>query len=100
MRIFENIKEFDWDEGNIDKNEKKHNIKWYECEQIFFNKPLLFLDDETHSIDEKRYYAYGRTDVGKSLAVVFTVRNNKIRIISARSMSRQERRCYEEQEKA
>jgi len=96
---FSKIKEFDWDAGNIDKNEIKHDVKWLECEQIFFNKPLLFFKDTVHSIAEERYYAYGKTDVGRLLTVVFTIRKNKIRVISAREMSKKERNNYEKRER-
>jgi hypothetical protein len=97
---FKEITEFDWDAGNIDKNELKHDVKWLECEQIFFNKPLLFFKDTVHSIAEERYYAYGKTDTGRLLTIVFTLRKNKIRVISAREMSENERSNYEKHEKA
>ena len=95
MIILNNIKEFEWDNANIDKNQSKHNITWFECEQIFFNKPLLLLEDQKHSITEARYYAYGITDEGKFLTIVFTIRGYNIRVISARPMSRKEKRYYE-----
>jgi uncharacterized DUF497 family protein len=95
MMILSDIKEFEWDSANIDKNQTKHNIGWFECEQIFFNKPLLLLEDQKHSVTEARYYAYGKTDDGKLLTVVFTIRGDKIRVISARPMSRKERSYYE-----
>ena len=96
---FIHIKEFDWDEGNLGKNELEHNVKWLECEQVFFNKPLLFLKDTVHSISEDRYYAYGKTDSERFLTIVFTIRMNKIRVISARDMSKKERNYYEKGEK-
>ncbi len=96
--LLSNIKDFEWDQGNVHKNEIKHNVKWHECEQIFFNKPLLLLVDQKHSEIETRYYAYGKTDEGKQLAIVFTLRDNKIRVISARPMSKKERRHYEHEE--
>ncbi len=85
---------FEWDEGNIDKNRIKHRVSNVECEQIFFNRPLMVHDDEKHSADEKRFYVLGHTDPGRLLFVVFTIRNRKIRIISARDMSRKEREIY------
>ena len=96
---FNKINEFDWDKGNIDKNEINHDVKWLECEQIFFNRPLLFSKDTSHSITEERYYAYGMTDTGRLLTIVFTIRENKIRVISAREMSEKERKNYEKYEK-
>ena len=85
---------FDWDEGNTNKNWLKHNVTPSECEQVFFNQPLVVQDDLKHSKNENRYYALGQTDHKRTLFVVFTVRNNMIRVISARDMSRKERRIY------
>ncbi len=85
---------FDWDEGNIEKNWIKHDVVPSEYEQIFFNRPLLVHDDTLHSTEEKRFYALGRTDMDRQIFVVFTVRQNLIRIISARDMSRKERKVY------
>lgn len=91
----ENITGFDWDEGNIYKNEKKHGIKWQIIEEVFFNKPLLLLEDNVHSLDECRCYALGRSDEDLKLFIVFTKRENKIRVISARPMNKKERLYYE-----
>ncbi len=88
---------FDWDEGNKQKNWEKHQVDYTECEQVFFNKPLLISDDTKHSSQEKRYFALGRSDAGRTLFLVFTTRNNKIRVISAREQSKKERQVYEQQ---
>jgi hypothetical protein len=85
---------FDWDKGNVDKNWRSHKVSPAECEQIFFNHPLVVQDDITHSKSEKRFYALGRTDSKRTLFIAFTVRNNLIRVISARDMSRKEREVY------
>jgi uncharacterized protein len=69
-----------------------------ECEQVFFNLPLVVADDEKHSQDETRYYALGQTDRGRKLFLVFTIRNSLIRAISARDMNRNEKRIYDEKE--
>ena len=90
---------FNWDEGNIYKSEKKHGIKWQLIEELFFNEPLLLLEDLKHSRDECRCFALGRTDDGLYLFVVFTKRAEKIRVISARTMNKKERRVYETAEK-
>ena len=89
---------FEWDEGNADKNRIKHGVSRSECEQIFFNLPVVVGDDTKHSHAEDRYYALGRTDTGRGLFVVFTVRGESIRVISARDMNRKERRIYDEKE--
>jgi uncharacterized DUF497 family protein len=61
---------------------------------VFFNKPLLVVDDPKHSQGEKRYYVLGRTDLGRLLFIAFTVRGKIIRVLSARDMSRKERNAY------
>ncbi len=85
---------FEWDKGNRTKNWLKHQVSPSECEEVFFNLPLLLLDDPRHSQDEKRSYVLGHTNAGRTLFISFTMRINKIRIISAREMSRKERRTY------
>lgn len=86
---------FRWDKGNLLKNWEKYRVSAPECEQVFFNKPLIAGSDKKHSQQEDRYFALGQTDIGRLLFVVFTVRNNLIRIISARDMNRKERKVYE-----
>ena len=85
---------FDWDEGNIHKIWSKHKTSPFECEQVFFNDPLVVQDDVKHSQYEERYYVLGQTDKKRFLFVVFTIRKNLIRVISARDMSRKERQVY------
>jgi len=89
------ISQFDWDDGNILKNEQKHNLQWQRIEEIFFNEPLLIVEDFKHSQDECRCFALGKTDENEKLFVVFTARKNRIRIISARVMNQKERAVYE-----
>jgi uncharacterized DUF497 family protein len=93
---FEKLAGFEWDQGNIDKNLIKHNVENWECEQIFFNDPLIVLDDPKHSIAENRFAAFGKTDARRLLVVIFTIRSRLIRVISARKMSGKERNFYEE----
>ena len=87
---------FEWDKSNIDKNWIKHNVTPQECEQIFFNQPLVVADDTKHSMAENRYYALGQTDAERMLFIVFTIRKKQIRIISARDINRKERRIYKQ----
>ncbi|MCK9994851.1 MAG: BrnT family toxin [Candidatus Krumholzibacteria bacterium] len=86
---------FDWDEGNLLKNWERHGVTAAESEQVFFNRPLLALSDEHHSAGEDRFFLLGRTDSDRHLFLVFTIREDLIRVISARDMSRKERRSYE-----
>jgi uncharacterized DUF497 family protein len=85
---------FDWTGGNAEKNWKRHGVAPAEAEQVFFNTPLLWGDDPTHSGAETRYYALGQTDEGRALFVAFTMPGHRLRVVSARDMSRKERRVY------
>jgi len=88
---------FDWDEGNSRKNEQ-HGVSTAEAEQVFFNAPLLVLEDEKHSQSEPRFYALGKANDGRRLHITFTLRRDDqyIRVISARDMHRKERAIYEQ----
>ncbi len=95
--IFEKCEGFQWDPGNSNKNFYKHKVSNAECEQVFFNQPIIVLDDTKHSEDENRWYLLGRTDQDRFLFVVFTIRENFIRVISARDMNKKEREIYNEE---
>ena len=92
-----NISGFNWDDGNARKNEK-HGVTTAEAEQVFFNAPLLILEDAAHSHQEPRFHALGVTDDGRMLHITFTLRQSGglIRVISARDMHRKERTIYEQ----
>ena len=91
------IKGFDWDTGNARKSVEKHDVSQAEAEQIFFNEPLLVLEDQEHSNVEPRLHALGCTDADRSLHISFTLRvgGTLLRVISARDMSRKERKIYD-----
>ena len=93
------IEGFDWDEGNSRKNVEKHEVSQAEAEQVFFNDPLLVVEDAMHSNREIRLHALGRTDAGRLLHMSFTLRHDGklIRVISARPMHRRERLRYEQE---
>ncbi len=93
-KILANCIGFEWDQGNIAKNWDKHDVSVLECEQIFFNKPLIVKRDRKHSKLENRYYVLGKTNMNRLLFAVFTIRNEKIRIISARDMTVSEMERY------
>ena len=92
--FFPDVQEFQWDEDNSSKNWARHGISQTEAEQVFVNRPVIVTGDVAHSGTEARYFAFGRTDGGRLLTVVFTVRGRLLRVISARPMSRRERRGY------
>ena len=97
MIDFTKITTFDCDEGNAWKNDK-HSVSMVEAEQVFFNDPLLIIEDAKHSVAEGRFHALGKTNEHRRLHITFTLRNNgeSIRVISARDMHRKERKIYEQ----
>lgn len=99
MKILPEPISFEWDEGNTDKNLIRHNVTNQESEEVFSNKPLLVNEDKEHSKYELRFQALGRTNKNRLLFVSFTIRNKKVRMISARDMSKKERSEYISQAK-
>ena len=89
------FKGFDWDDGNVNKNWESHKVSPHETEQVFFNRPLIVADDVKHSGTERRYFVLGQTDDNRPLFVAFTLRGVLVRVISARDMSRRERKVYQ-----
>ena len=88
---------FEWDERNSNKNWHLHRVTDAECEDVFFNLPLITTAAEAkHSNREKRFFALGRTENNRWLFIAFTIRENLIRVISARDMTRREQRKYAE----
>lgn len=92
---FSKVEGFDWDAGNQQKSWAKHRVDYRECEEVFFNKPLLIHEDKSHSSHEVRYYVLGASNAGRRIFLVFTVRGKKLRVISARDQSRKEKSEYE-----
>jgi len=84
-----NILNFEWDQGNVDKNIIKHDIYPLEIEEVFFNKP-----NKTLKGRDDRYYLLGRTNTGRYLFIVFIFKAKTIRVISARNMTKEEKRKY------
>lgn len=97
---FPDVTGFDWDEGNAEKNWERHAVSRAEAEQVFLNRPLVVANDQKHSVAEVRYFALGRSDEGRLLSVVFTLRGPLLRIISVRPMSRREKAAYAKAQRA
>jgi uncharacterized DUF497 family protein len=94
--LFKNITGFEWDKGNEDKNWHTHNVSRTEIEQVFRNEPQVILQDLRHSQTEQRYAILGLTDARRRLLVIFTIRGDKIRPISARDQKKgAERHIYQ-----
>lgn len=89
---------FEWDESNALKSFHKHEVTFFETEQIFLNEPLVY-PDLKHSAGEFRYLAFGKTDQNRLLTVAFTLRKRGMKIlirpISSRPMHKKERLLYE-----
>jgi hypothetical protein len=90
---------FEWDQGNATKNWEAHRVSQAECEQAFFNRPVRIAPAVVHEGPEARRALLGQTYQNRQLTIVFTVRGTLVRVISARPMSRQERRLYERLQK-
>ncbi len=96
MKSFPESKSFDWDQGNINKNWDKHRVHHLECEVIFFNEPIVTKVEKRRVSQEELICALGVTNEGRFLFVVFTIRRERIRVVSARDMNKKERRIYYE----
>ena len=94
--FFPQLDGFEWDAGNSDKNWLRHEVSQAEAEQALLNTPLVVSATVKHRGPEARYIALGQTDAGRCLTVVFTARGTRIRVISARAMSKTERGMYDQ----
>lgn len=97
MKIFQKPIAFEWDKGNRGKNLRKHRVTDGECEEVFFDPRKKILRDTLHSVRELRYIILGQTKGRRLLLVVFTIRGERIRIISSRDLSRKEKNLYYEE---
>ena len=94
MEILISPAKFEWDKHNID-HIRKHKVEPGECEQVFFNIPLTVKPDLIHSRGEERYFALGKTNMNRTLVVIFTIRKTKVRVITARDANKKERISHE-----
>ena len=87
-----------WDFSCLEKFLKfliRNPVLVLQCLNPFGNRPLVVVQGEQRAESSPRYYALGQTDASRLLFIVFTIRDDLIRVISARPMSREERRVYE-----
>jgi uncharacterized DUF497 family protein len=94
MLIWKEPLEFEWDEGNLEKAQK-HGVSKTEIEQAYFDKKKQLLFDEKHSFSEERYILVGRNKKKRWIYTSMTIRNEKVRIFSARYMHKKEVELYE-----
>ncbi len=90
MKFLNNVTGFEWDDGNQNKNFIKHGVSKYESEEVFFSDNKVILEDMLHSDKEERWLLLGETYGSKRLFIVFTIRKDKIRVISARILNKRE----------
>lgn len=95
--ILESFEGFEWDEANSNKNWHSHRVTDAECEQVFYNTPLMTAIDKLHSQREQRFQVLGQTDSGRRIFVAFTYRGSQVRVVSAREMNKREENRYEEE---
>lgn len=88
--------DFEWDEKKAFANEKKHSVSFLEATEVFGDEHASCVHDPDHSYDEARYLLFGVSSKGNHLVVSYTERSNTIRLISARRMTRRERKAYEQ----
>lgn len=86
---------FDWDAGNVAKSFQKHGVTCAEAEEVFTERRFIPLGEQYDPpCPEPRFGVLGKTYKGKLLFLAFTLRNEKIRVISVRRMNERERRFY------
>jgi uncharacterized DUF497 family protein len=88
--------EFEWDNKKAAMNLKKHGVSFQEAASVFGDPLAMTFHDPDHSIGEHRLLTFGTTRTGKLVIVSHTETNGSMRIISARSVEKQERKIYEE----
>jgi uncharacterized protein len=87
---------FEWDKGNELKNWLKHKVANNEAEEAFYDERRLITEDTKHSTEEElRFILFGKTKQGRVLFIIFTIRDEKVRVISARDADRKEVEFYE-----
>ncbi|MEQ1795037.1 MAG: BrnT family toxin [Nitrospira sp.] len=87
---------FEWDPRKAEINFRKHGVSFDEAGSVFLDRFALSGSDPEHSVGESRYITFGMSSLNRLLSVSHTYRPAAIRIISARRVTRGERRLYEE----
>lgn len=89
---------FSWDPKKAAANLKKHGVSFEEASTVFHDVLSVTGSDPDHSVGERRFVTFGNSSQNRLLVVAHTEGDENIRIISARLVTRQERRIYEEGE--
>ena len=88
--------EFEWNQAKADANLRKHGVSFNEATTVFADWLSRTVPDPDHSFGEDRFLTFGVSANGRALVVSHIERGNKIRIISARALTRHEQRAYED----
>lgn len=88
--------EFDWDPVKAKVNLVKHRVSFDEAASAFLDPMALSGPDPDHSPVESRFLTFAYSRLGQLLAISHTYRPGSIRLISARRVTRTERKLYEE----
>ena len=91
------IDSFEWNPKKAETNFKKHGVSFEEAASVFFDALSLTVPDPLHSNEEDRFIITGLSNRQRQLVVVHTDRGDKIRIVSARLTTPNERRKYEQE---
>ena len=89
--------DFEWDPRKAEINLRKHGVSFTEAGTVFGDELAITVPDPDHSNDEDRYITIGWSDRRRLLMVSHTDRGDRIRIISARELTKAERKEYEEE---
>lgn len=87
---------FEWDEAKAVKKFEKHDVSFKEAATVFGDPLSSTFNDPDHSIEEHRFITIGISERGRLLILAHTDREDYVRIISAREVSRREKKFYEE----
>ena len=87
---------FEWDQQKAQSNLVKHNVSFEEAQTVFDDPLYVDFYDPDHSQNENRYIIIGASSMGHILLVSYTERGNITRIISARKVTKQEFKAYQE----
>ncbi|NET56285.1 MAG: BrnT family toxin [Symploca sp. SIO2E6] len=85
---------YQWNRDKAAKNLRKHGIDFADAVSVFSDNLAITISDER--FDEERFVTIGLDALGRVLVVVYTLRGDEIRLISARKATRQERQQFEE----
>lgn len=92
--------QFEWDAGKAVSNLAKHGVSFPEAMSVFGDPLEITIADPVHSRQERRFVSIGLSEVRRLLVVVYTEREGRIRIISAREAAPRERRHYESRDRS